>query len=78
MVWVQVALFVASLVISYALAPKPKTQEMNPANMDEFDIPVATESAPIPVLFGTRWINQPNVVWYGDLRVFDIKKSSGK
>lgn len=77
MAWVQVALFVASLVISYALTPKPKNQEPRAAGLSEFDVPVATEAEPIPVLFGTRWISRPNVVWYGDLRVTPITKDSG-
>ena len=77
MAWVQVALFVASLVISYALAPRPRNQEPRAAGLDDFDAPVASESDPIPVLFGTRWISRPNVVWYGDLRVTPITKRSG-
>lgn len=31
----------------------------------------------IPVLFGTRVINQPNVVWYGDVKTTEIRQSSG-
>lgn len=27
-------------------------------------MPTAEQGKPIPVLFGTRMINQPNVVWY--------------
>ena len=77
MVWVQVALFVASIIISRALTPKPKIETPTPAGLDDFEAPIASESTPIPVLFGTRWISRPNVVWYGDLRVTPIRKSSG-
>lgn len=78
MVWVQVAWFVASVVISYLLAPKPKVEDARPANLNELDVPIVSESAPIPVLFGSRWIKSPNVVWYGDLRVTAITKGGGK
>jgi len=29
--------------------------------------------SPIPVVFGTRWVSNPNVVWYGDLLSKPVK-----
>ena len=48
-VYYIVALIVSSL-ISYALAPKPPTPK--PASITDFDVPVAEEGRPIPVVFG--------------------------
>ena len=42
------------------------------AGLQDFDVPVATDGKEIPVLFGTREITQPNVVWYGDLKTRPI------
>jgi hypothetical protein len=36
--------------------------------VDQFEFPVATESDPVPVLFGTQWLRSPNVLWYGFLK----------
>lgn len=74
--WTQIILFVASLVISYALRPKP--QNIPPAGMGEINAPTASVGREIPVLFGTRKLQGPNVVWYGDLRTSAVKKKGGK
>lgn len=75
MFW-TVVLWVATTVISYALQPKP--QNAKAAMLGDFNVPTAEEGREIPVLFGTRDIEGPNVVWYGDLRTKAIKKKGGK
>lgn len=73
--WVQLAIFVVGLVLSYALAPKPKDAE--PANIEPGDMPTVDPAKKIPVIFGTVWVEDPNLVWYGDLSTDKIK-SDGK
>ena len=74
--WPYIIMMVASMVISYALRPKPP--EMQAATLDEFTAPTAEEGKSIPVLFGTRDVQAPNVVWYGDMAARAIKKKGGK
>jgi len=74
--WVQLAIFIISAVISYLLAPKPP--QPKPASLSDFDAPTADEGRPIPVVFGTVTVTGANVVWYGDLRVTPIQKGGGK
>jgi hypothetical protein len=74
--WWLVAVFVASLVLSFALMPKPQSQP--PPSINEISAPTASVGREIPVLFGTRDLNGPNVVWYGDIRLIPIKKKGGK
>lgn len=76
MAWVYAAIFIVALVIGYASTPKPQTQP--PAGLGDIKAPTAEEGREIPVLFGTRDIEGPNVVWYGDLRTVPIKSSGGK
>ncbi len=76
MPWVYLAIIVASLIISAALAPKPP--KPRPPEISDVDAPTAEEGKAIPVVFGTVWVTGPNVVWYGDLRTTPIKKSGGK
>lgn len=70
------AAFVVGLVVSYATMPKPQSQK--PAGFGDLQAPVAQEGLEIPVLFGTRDLNAPNVVWYGHLKTVAIKKKGGK
>jgi hypothetical protein len=76
MVWWYIAVFIVALVVSYAMMPKPQSQP--PAGLGDIKAPTAEEGREIPVLFGTRDIEGPNVVWYGDLRVEPIRKKGGK
>jgi hypothetical protein len=72
--WFFVIALVA-LVVGYALAPKPQSQN---AQVGTVEAPTATEGLEIPVLFGTRLIKGPNVVWYGDVKTVAIRKKGGK
>lgn len=74
-VYYLIVLIVSSL-ISYALAPKPPKPK--PAALEDFDIPVAEQGRPVPVIFGTILSTGPNVLWYGDLRSTAIKEKGGK
>lgn len=74
MVWPQIALLVISMAISYATRPKP--QGAKPAGLGDFNVPTAEDGRVLGVLFGTRDIDGPNVVWFGDLKVVPIKKKA--
>lgn len=74
--WWYIAVFVVALVVAYAYAPKPQSQP--PAGLGDVKVPTAEEGREIPVLFGTRYIEGPNVVWYGDLKTVAIRKKGGK
>jgi len=76
--WGSILASVALNVLSFLLTPKPKVDKLKPAGIDDFDVPVAEVGKEIPVLFGTREIQTPNVVWYGDLRAIAIRKKGGK
>ncbi|WKB50770.1 hypothetical protein [Eleftheria terrae] len=75
--WPQLIVWIATTVLSALLAPKPKSQDAQPGQIGDKDLPIASQDAPIPVLFGTRVISGPNVVWYGDVQVKPIKKKGG-
>lgn len=74
--WWYIAVFIVALVVSYAMAPKPQSQP--PAGLGDVKAPTAEEGREIPVLFGTRDLEGPNVVWYGHLKTVAIKKKGGK
>jgi hypothetical protein len=76
--WVYVAVLAVSTLLSLALAPKPKQQEAVAEDLQGIKTPTAEEGKPIPVLFGTRDIQNQNVVWYGDFATQAVKKKGGK
>lgn len=67
--------FIVSLVIQAVLAPKP--EEPSPASLEDFQVPTADPTRPLPVIFGTVSVTGPNVVWYGDLEAEPIEKDGG-
>ncbi|MGQ2385094.1 hypothetical protein [Acinetobacter ursingii] len=64
--WVQIALFIASLVISYALQPKPQRQK--PAAFEDFDFPTVDDGTPQIVVFGDVWLTDWTVIGVGNYR----------
>ena len=75
--WNFVIAWVISAAISALLAPRPNVQDAQPGQLGDKDLPMANRDAPIPVLFGTRVLSQPNVVWWGQVQVIPIRKSGG-
>lgn len=70
MFW-NIVIGIASFLLNLVLAPKP--QNAKPSSLADFSIPVAEEGLEIPVAFGTNWFKGMNVVWYGNLLIYDIK-----
>ncbi len=73
--WQYLVVLVLSIVAARVLAPKPK--DPVPGDISS-QLPTAEAGKEIPVLFGTRIIAQPNVVWWGDVKTQKIKDNSGK
>ena len=76
MVWWYIVVFIVALVLAVSMMPKPQTQP--PAGLGDVQAPTAEEGREIPVLFGTRDLLGPNVVWYGDFAAVPIRKKGGK
>lgn len=74
--WVQIAILVVSMVISYAMRPKPKSPK--PASIGDFDMPVVEEGTEQAVFFGDCWISGWQVLSYGNLRTSKVRTKSGK
>lgn len=72
--WPQIIAWVITTIISSMLAPKPQA----PTPGEVGGVATAEAGKPIPVLFGTRVISQPNVVWWGDIKTVAIKEKGGK
>lgn len=73
---VMLIISVALSALSYILTPKPKTEKLKPAN--KIDIPATDMGREIPVIFGTVMIRDPNIVWFGHMKIKAVKKKGGK
>lgn len=73
--WIFIIVLVALAVADYALTPGPPKNETTPGIVNAA---TATAGGSIPLLFGTRELTSPNVVWFGDVATSAIKSSSGK
>lgn len=62
---IQLIIGVALMVISILLMPK--TKEPESPKPGEFSFPLVTRKNKIPVLFGVRRQQAPNVVYYGEI-----------
>lgn len=76
MIWWYVAVFFVALVVAYSAVPKPQSQP--PPGLGDVKLPTAEEGREIPVLFGTREMTAPNVIWWGDFSAEPVKKKGGK
>jgi len=72
----QLAIAIVLAYISYLLAPKPEAPQ--PHSLKDFDVPSVDPAKEIVVIFGTGWLKDPNVTWYGDLGTKSIKTKGGK
>jgi len=74
--WVQIAILVASYLISAATAPKPKKPK--PAAFQDFDFPRCDEGAEKSVLFGQCWSGDWMVLSVRNQRSRAIKTKGSK
>lgn len=74
--WVQIAILVLSLVISYA--NRPKNQNAKPPELSEYGVPTAEEGRDVVWIHGEGWVDDPNVIGWGNVRTTPIRASGGK
>lgn len=74
--WVEIAIMVASFLIQYATAPKPKPPK--PAAFQDFDFPQCDEGTEKPVVFGQVWLDGWMVLSVRNQRSKAIKVKGSK
>ena len=71
----QIVAMVVIAVLQYMLRPKPQTPITPPPG--DVEGTTVDSASPVPVLFGTRLMKQPNCIWYGDIGTTPIINCSG-
>lgn len=68
----QIAIFIASVVLTYAARSKPAVPR--PAAFEDFDFPQSTEGTAQVFVFGDVWIEDWMVVGVGNYRTSPIRR----
>lgn len=77
MIYYEIAVLIITAILSYALRPKPQTQP--PDTLSDVSVPTIEIGKPVSVAFGEVWVDDSNILWYGDLSSQPIfAKSGGK
>jgi len=74
--WIYIIELIVAVIAVVALTPKPKNAQ--PSSLQDFDVPTAEDGREVIDICGTVWIDDPNVIWYGDLSTTPIRADSGK
>lgn len=61
--WLQLAFYAISLLLVSSRIPR--SDRTPPRGYQEFKGPTSTSGRAIPVLFGTKIIDSPNIIWWG-------------
>jgi hypothetical protein len=64
--WWYVAVFIVALVVAYAMTPKPT--DAKPRTLSDVTAPTAEDGR------GTKMLEGPNCVGYGDLKAVAIRR----
>jgi len=71
--WQTLILIIVSIALAL-LAPKPKIENAKKQNLDPTLLPRASESDPIPHIFGRVRLRGPNCIYYGFFHAEPVKK----
>lgn len=74
--WIYLIVLVISIAVAYANRPKP--QNAKPPALADYGVPTVDEGREVLVLFGEGWVDDPNVLDWGNLRTTPIKAKGGK
>jgi hypothetical protein len=75
MIYYEIAVLIVTAILSYALRPKQQTPP--PDTLSDVSVPTIEIGKPVGVAFGTVWVDDSNILWYGDLSSQPIFASSG-
>lgn len=71
--WVQIAVFLVSLLVSYASRPRARSSA-KAATLEDFDFPQGTEGTEQIEVFGTVWVDDWMVLGVGNFSTKAIRR----
>lgn len=74
--WVILIVMLVAAIYVYATMPSPPSKQ--PPALGDLGVPTAEDGREIMMIFGEGWIDDNNVLWYGDLTTTPIQTDEGK
>ena len=74
--WILFGAYAVLTVAAYLLTPKASSPA--PPGAGKVELPTTEAGTTIPVVFGTREITKPNLVYWGNVSTDPIRKRGGK
>jgi hypothetical protein len=76
MFWTWIFWTFVATALSYVIGEfLRKDAELPHADPDQMDVPTVKEGTKYTILFGTHWIENPVIAWWGDIKTTAIEKS---
>lgn len=72
---IYIIIMIVAMLIAYAMMPRPKS--VPPPLLSDFNVPTAQDGREVVDIGGTCWVDDPNVLYYGNLRTTPVNKSAG-
>lgn len=76
MSWWAIAIAVVISVLAIVMAPKPPNKPK--PELKDLGAPTAAEGHEVPVIYGVKRVDQPNIVGYNDMETLPVRSKSGK
>ena len=74
--WTNLIIGLVLALVTYLMRPKPEPPK--PTALKDVNVPVTKEGTEIGVVYGTVWIDSPQIVWYGDYKTTPVKTKQPK
>lgn len=68
---VMLVVMLVAMIAAYAMMPGPPDQK--PGSLQDLQVPTAEDGREVVDIGGTCWIDDPNVIWYGNARQYPVK-----
>jgi hypothetical protein len=65
MIYYEIAVLIVTAILSYAMRPKQQTPP--PDTLSDVSVPTIEIGKPVSVAFGEVWVDDSNVLWFGDI-----------
>ena len=68
---VMLVIMLVAMIAAYVMMPGPPARK--PDSLQDLQVPTAEDGREVVDIAGTCWIDDPNVIYYGNARMYPVK-----